>query len=321
MLQDAVDYALERDCIVVAAGGNDGIEQAIYPAAYPDVIGVSGLGDDDEIWNNSNSGSHIDVCAPGVNIISTGVDESYSFASGTSGSSAMVSALAAMLVSEKCQFSSPLIQRLITQSAKELGENGKDKIYGAGEIDAENALVQEVEPFHDVAVRSVHVEPMGFEKGKPTYVVANIENTGTYKSEKCVVVLYEIIGEEKREVGKKGPVVVLDTLEVIFDWTPPNLKSNVKFEVLILCENDSRTENNSIATALYSIREGDGLYILHKVSPPVHQWIAGQAYNLLPAGPMKLEFYDYIGPETTISVDGIPGLDFQKLNKLFKIQK
>ena len=46
MLQDAVDYALERGCIVVAAGGNDGIEQAIYPAAYPDVIGVSGLGYD-----------------------------------------------------------------------------------------------------------------------------------------------------------------------------------------------------------------------------------------------------------------------------------
>ena len=230
--------------------------------------------------------------------------------------------------SQQCLFrknpNSPVLctQRLITQSAKELGENGRDKIYGAGEIDAETALVQEVEPFHDVAVRSVHVEPMVFEKGKPTYVVANIENTGTYKSEKCVVVLYEIIGEEKREVGKKGPVVVLDTLEVIFDWTPPNLKSNVKFEVLILCENDSRTENNSIATALYSIREGDGLYILHKVSPPVHQWIAGQAYNLLPAGPMKLEFYDYIGPETTISVDGHCGPRIlQKLNKLFKDRK
>ena len=95
MLQEAVDYALERGCIVVAAGGNDGIEQAIYPAAYPDVIGVSGLGYDGTIWNNSNSGSHIDVSAPGVNIISTAVDESYSFASGTSGSSAMVSALAA----------------------------------------------------------------------------------------------------------------------------------------------------------------------------------------------------------------------------------
>ena len=108
-----------------------------------------------------------------------------------------------MLISEKSDLSSSLIQRLITQSAKRLGENEKDNIYGAGEIDAEAALVQEVEPFHDVAVRSVHIEPMVFEKGKPTYVVANIENAGTYKSEECDVVLYQIIGEEKKKLERK----------------------------------------------------------------------------------------------------------------------
>ena len=70
--KDAVDYALEKGCIVVAAGGNDGVEQENYPAAYPGVIGVSALGYNDEIWSSSNSGRHIDVCAPGVNIISTG---------------------------------------------------------------------------------------------------------------------------------------------------------------------------------------------------------------------------------------------------------
>ncbi|MCF8083466.1 MAG: S8 family serine peptidase [Deltaproteobacteria bacterium] len=314
MLQDAVDYALERGCIVAAAGGNDGIEQAIYPAAYPDVIGVSGLGYDGEIWINSNSGSHIDVSTPGVNIISTGVDESYSFVSGTSGASAMVSALAAMLVSEKPDLSNSLIHRLITQSAKDLGENGKDKIYGAGEIDAESALVQEVEPFHDVAVRSIHIEPMVFEKGKPTYVVANIENAGTYASEKCDVILYKMIGEEKHEIGRKKDVALIDRTKVIFEWKPLRLEKNVKFEILILSEDDTSTENNSKASPLYLIREADGLYILHKVETPVHQWIAGQAYNLLPSGTMKSEIYDYIGSETTISVDGhsVPGFSETK---------
>ncbi len=103
MLQSAVDYALEKGCIVVAAGGNDGIEQPIYPAAYPDVIGVSVLGFDGQIWSDSNSGLHIDVSSPGLDILSTGLNNDYVYASGTSASSAMVSALASMLFSERNQ--------------------------------------------------------------------------------------------------------------------------------------------------------------------------------------------------------------------------
>ena len=129
MLQDAVDYALEKGCIVVAAGGNDGIEQEIYPAAYPDVIGVSALGYNGKIWPDSNSGKHIDVSAPGMNIISTGIGESYVYASGTSASAPMVSALAAMLISEKPDLSSSFTRRLIIQGTKDLGDKGYCLLY------------------------------------------------------------------------------------------------------------------------------------------------------------------------------------------------
>lgn len=129
MLQEAVDYALEKGCIVVAAGGNDGIEQEIYPAAYPDVLGVFALGYDGEIWSYSNSGRHIDVCAPGANIISTELGKNYVYASGTSASAPMVSALAAMLVSEKPDLSSSFVEKLIIQSSKDLGDEGWDKVF------------------------------------------------------------------------------------------------------------------------------------------------------------------------------------------------
>ncbi|MFH1287752.1 MAG: S8 family peptidase, partial [bacterium] len=142
MLQQAVDYALEKGCIVVAAGGNDGIEQEIFPASYPDVIGVSALGYNGQIWIGSNSGKHIDVCAPGVNIISTGLNSDYVYSTGTSASAPMVSALAAMLVSEKPDLSSSYIERLFIQSAKDLGDAGRDNIYGKGKIDAHAALEQ-----------------------------------------------------------------------------------------------------------------------------------------------------------------------------------
>lgn len=203
MLQDAVDYALEKGCIVVAAGGNDGVEQEIYPAAYPNVIGVSALGYNGQVWDSSNSGRHIDISAPGAYIISTGLNGDYVYASGTSASAAMVSALTAMLDSEKVDLSSSYIGRLISQTAKDIGERGKDKIYGSGEIDALEALKKKVKPFHDIAVKGVSIEPTIFEKGKSTNIIANIENTGTHKSEKFDVVFYEIIGEEKKKLGRK----------------------------------------------------------------------------------------------------------------------
>ena len=298
MLQDAVDYALEKGCIVVAAAGNDGIEQPIYPAAYPDVIGVSALGYNGQIWSSSNTGRHIDVSAPGVNILSTGSSSDYVYATGTSASTPMVSSLAAMLVSEKTELSSSVIERLIMQSAKDLGDEGRDKVYGSGEIDALASLEQEVEPFHDVAVRSVSVEPMVFEKGKPTYIVANIENTGTYKSEEFDVVLYEIIGEGKKEIGKKKALTVIDKLKVIFDWEPESLKENIKFEVAVFSVDDTNSSNNSKTTFSFSIKEENGLYVLYKVKPPVHQWIAFQAFKKVesddPSSPLVNEIKKYI---------------------------
>ncbi len=280
MLKDAVDYALEQGCIVVAAGGNDGIEQEIYPAAYPDVIGVSALGYNGQIWSGSNSGRHIDVSAPGVDIISTGISNSYVYASGTSASAPMVSALTAMLVSEKSDLSSSFVARLISQTAKDLGEKGRDKIYGSGKIDALKALKKKIKPFHDVAVRSVSVEPKIFEKGKPTYIIAEVENTGTYVSEKCDVVLYRIVGEEKKEIGRKDAVTAIDKLEVIFEWKPEKIEENIKFEVSIFSENDTDSSNNTKASHIFYLEESDGLYLLHKVDPPVHQWIAYQAKDI-----------------------------------------
>jgi hypothetical protein len=295
MLQDAVDYALSKGCIVIAAGGNDGIEQAIYPAAYPDVIGVSALGYNGQIWGGSNSGMHIDVSAPGVDILSTGLNNDYVYATGTSASTPMVSALASMLVSENPDLSSSFVERLMMQSVKDLGDKGRDNVYGSGEIDALAAVEQKVEPFHDVAVRNVSIEPLVFEKDKPTFIVADIENIGTYKEEETEIVLYEIIGEKKTEIGRKKSVVVINKANVTFEWKPEELKENVKFEVMVISDKDSNSSNNSKTTSVFTISESDEMYILHKVDPPVHQHIANEAFKLLIDGPMKTDLQPHLG--------------------------
>lgn len=190
LLQAAVDYALEKGCIVAAAGGNDGIEQEIYPAGYPDVIGVSALGYNGKIWFHSNSGMHIDVSAPGINIISTGLDNSYIYASGTSASVPMVSCLAAMLVLEKPDLSSSFIERLIIQSAKDFGEKGWDRLYGEGEIDANAALQHYVEPFHDVAIGSMNMDSMAVSENDHIFVLIELQNRGSFDREEVSLKLW-----------------------------------------------------------------------------------------------------------------------------------
>ena len=244
-LQDAVDYALEKGCIVVAAGGNDGIEQEFYPAAYQDVIGVSALSAERRIWPYSNSGRHIDISAPGDNIISTGLNENYVYASGTSASAAMVSALAAMLIAERADLSISSISRLIAQSAKDLGETEWDKFYGSGEIDGKAVLTEQVNPFHDVAVRSVYMEPTVFEKEKSTYIVTNIENIGTYYSETCDIVFYEVFEKEKKEIGKVKGVTLIYNKKVLFELVPEKVNRNIQFEISIDLKNDMNGKNNT----------------------------------------------------------------------------
>ena len=64
-LQDAVTYAYNLGCVVVAAAGNDGAQEAYYPAACDHVIAVTSVGMDDKISYFSNWGSFVDLSSPG----------------------------------------------------------------------------------------------------------------------------------------------------------------------------------------------------------------------------------------------------------------
>jgi len=83
-LEDAVNYAISKGVIVVAAAGNNGTEGALFPAAYPDVIAVGSVDSNMQHSSFSNYGSQIDIWAPGSNILTTKRDGSYGLVSGTS---------------------------------------------------------------------------------------------------------------------------------------------------------------------------------------------------------------------------------------------
>jgi hypothetical protein len=98
--QDIVTYAtINYNSLVIAASGNDGLNQDFYPASLQYVISVANTDNADEVAGSSNYGYNIDVCAPGVNIYATYPTNTYTYQTGTSMSSPCAAGAAAIIKS------------------------------------------------------------------------------------------------------------------------------------------------------------------------------------------------------------------------------
>lgn len=108
MITDAVDYAITKDVLVVAAAGNDGkdgVGSIDYPGAYIKVVAVaafdsadtmasfSSLGVNDDDWTIEEK--EIEFAGPGVEVESTWKDGCYNTISGTSMSTPHITGIAA----------------------------------------------------------------------------------------------------------------------------------------------------------------------------------------------------------------------------------
>ncbi|MBI5934812.1 MAG: S8 family serine peptidase [Chloroflexi bacterium] len=140
VLQDAIDFALQRGVIIVAAAGNTGKSAPIYPAAYPGVLAVSAV-DDGLTWATfSSSGSGTALTAPGIDVYSTWPGGRYIRMSGTSVASAEAAGVAALLAGQSQFTNAVYIRDALIKTAYDLGAAGWDPYYGFGLLHAEEAL-------------------------------------------------------------------------------------------------------------------------------------------------------------------------------------
>ena len=98
-LEQAVDYARDRGAIVIAAAGNQGVSEPVFPAYYANCLAVAGTNKNDSLALFSNYGYWVDVAAPGFNIYSEMPRGEYEYKTGTSAAAAHVSGVAALVFS------------------------------------------------------------------------------------------------------------------------------------------------------------------------------------------------------------------------------
>lgn len=146
-LEDAIRAAGEAGILFVAAAGNDGSNNdrsPHYPSSYdlPNVISVAAIDRTGELASFSNFGGRtVHIAAPGKDILSTWLGDSYRNASGTSMATPYVAGVAALLSAHRPKMTAvELKQRIIESVERSPGLDGK--VISGGRLDAARALAR-----------------------------------------------------------------------------------------------------------------------------------------------------------------------------------
>jgi thermitase len=151
-LETAVKYAWKNGVVIVAAAGNAGTQDRIYPGAYRNVIAVAATDNTDAKASFSTYGADwVDVAAPGVDVYSTfptgrfvigeppdGRSPGYDLASGTSMASPVVAGVAALAWSSQTDATNRSVRAAVESTADMI--DGTGTYWEHGRVNACNAV-------------------------------------------------------------------------------------------------------------------------------------------------------------------------------------
>ena len=161
LVRRAYANAYKMNVLSSVSMGNYNTSDVYYPAGYGQgIIAVGATNRNDERWvwsgsSGSNTGNHIDVTAPGENIMSTNGNETYGNyrnLTGTSMSAPHITGIAGLLLAENSNLYNDDIENLIKLSAEKVGNNpynseGWNDEMGYGRVNAHEALLRLQSPY------------------------------------------------------------------------------------------------------------------------------------------------------------------------------
>lgn len=159
-------YALAKGKLLFAGTGNDGATNDFareFPAAYPGVVGVSAADKGGTVGDFSQSGNHVDLASPGLNVpvwCDTNFQK-YCPSQGTSQASAIASASAALIWSAHPSWTADQVLRtMIDTAGRSWDKNTPSKYLGYGLIRPRLVLEKP-----DIDPGPADVDPVSLDQG------------------------------------------------------------------------------------------------------------------------------------------------------------
>jgi hypothetical protein len=132
ILRQVVRAMIARGHIIVAAVGNDGPSAPpLYPAAYPDVVGVTAVDAKRRVLIEAERGQQVAFAAPGADMLAAACPSRFANVRGTSFAAPIVAGLLAPRLSAPDPARARQVVAQLAQEAVALGR-GRNTTYGAG---------------------------------------------------------------------------------------------------------------------------------------------------------------------------------------------
>lgn len=140
-MKEMTSYAKSKGLVLVASAGNVPSGKSVFPAAYPDVIGVGAMTEDGSIWSQSNYGDFVTLAAPGEASFPVGYKGPPGAYAGTSISGAYVARALTLYFAAHPDATPDQAVNALERSLTDGGSKGKDPHYGHGALD-HNAYIK-----------------------------------------------------------------------------------------------------------------------------------------------------------------------------------
>ena len=138
LLTGLVRAMTARGFLLVAAVGNDGpTAPPLYPAAYPDVIGVTGVDKEHKVLPEACRGEQVDFAAAGADLEAAAVGGKFEEIRGTSFATPIVAGLLARTLQAPDPAAARAAVDALAATALDIGNNGTDPSYGKGLVGAD----------------------------------------------------------------------------------------------------------------------------------------------------------------------------------------
>ncbi|HTV53249.1 MAG TPA: S8 family serine peptidase [Steroidobacteraceae bacterium] len=138
MLERAVQSLIARGHVIVAAVGNDGpAAPPLYPAAYPQVVGVTAVDARRHVLLEAERGPQVTFAAPGADMAAARTPRGFRSVRGTSFAAPLVAGVLALQLPVPDPQAARVAITQLAARAIDLGSPGRDPVYGFGLVAAE----------------------------------------------------------------------------------------------------------------------------------------------------------------------------------------